>query len=276
MEQKSAFQLLIEQQQFQLATQLLEKNIKAARLIDPRDDYTWGPESDLLGYTILAKQGAPAYVAYWQELIRFFIEDLEPAWGHLHKGHHYFRLGLGLLAVDLDRAMQTLDLSFQDDCQMAPQRTLDGLGTDVEDTQKAHPSYIALVILERLRWLEMGDYHDRFYQGLASLRFDVIYERKEVPRFKVQHALKRLIPPAQQETLISTHSQLTQVELLNMTQATFGLLGDFLWQVLACMLAKKQPPNIPDELEPNQGSGKPAYSGFLCRHLSTSRHRNYL
>ena len=45
----------------------------------------------------------------------FFVDELEPEWGHLHKGHIYFRLGLASANIDLRRARTELELAAMDD-----------------------------------------------------------------------------------------------------------------------------------------------------------------
>jgi hypothetical protein len=195
---KSKFISKIDASEFEDAVSVLKQELLNAVYVDPRDDYSWGPESDILGYRILEVEGPAAFNSYWEGLLDFFIDKLEPKWGHLHKGHLYFRLGLGHLAIDLERAKRYIIDALEED-----QIVAENYGPQIHEApiELLHrfPSYVTLVILEMLEEIswESESSKNAFYRGLAPLRFDVIWDKKEEEPSAVQHALEILIPESE-------------------------------------------------------------------------------
>ena len=192
---KSKFISKIDSVKFEDAASILKQELLNAVYVDPRDDYSWGPESDILGYMILEVEGPVAFNAYWEGLLKFFLDQLEPKWGHLHKGHLYFRLGLGHLGTDINEAKQYFVEALEED-QIVAESYAPQIHEDPTDLLHRFPSFVTLVILEMLEdipWSSI-DSRNTFYRGLTPLRFDVIWDKKEVEPSVVRHALEILLP----------------------------------------------------------------------------------
>ena len=231
---EARFNTLLEQGRFEEAASILKAELLKAEFVNPRDDYSWGIASDVLGYRILEEEGAEVFNAYWQDLLRLFEQELEPRWGHLHKGHLYFRLGLGNLGSDLALAKMRLEEALAEDRLVADTVAQD-LHMDAQALVERFPSYVTLCILERIDDDCFSSDEDRqeFYQGLVPLRFDVIWDRKEVEPTLVRHALEVIVPePGQPETL-AAWEQLTLASAQGLRTATLSLLGTLVEIVLS-------------------------------------------
>lgn len=206
---KSKFISKIDASEFEEAALILKQELLNAVYVDPRDDYSWGPESDILGYQILKVEGPGTFNAYWEDLLEFFINRLEPDWGHLHKGHLYFRLGLGHLGIDFESVKRYIINALEED-QIVAKNYGPQIHEDPTDLLHRFPSYVTLVILEILEDVPWRSVETRnaFYRGLASLRFDVIWDKKEVEPAVVRHALKVLIPEHELEKLLKIKEEL--------------------------------------------------------------------
>ncbi|UCF98346.1 MAG: hypothetical protein JSV89_02140 [Spirochaetaceae bacterium] len=98
------FNTLLMHQDFAGASQLLQIALQQAEIINPKQDKTWAPPADHLGYAILEAQGLREYQKYCEKILSVFEEVLERDWGHIHRGHIYFHLGFAyLLALNFPR-----------------------------------------------------------------------------------------------------------------------------------------------------------------------------
>lgn len=230
---------LIEEKKFPEAASLLKEHIKEAEIIDPRRDDSWGIDADILGYAILDHSGVAAFCSYWQDCLRFFIEELEPSWGHLHKGHIYLRLGTGYLATDLERAAEYLREGLEEDRLVVEQCKRSDPDLDVEETVRDSPANITLCVA---RILDAWSYSSKafkkqFFQDLVPLKFDVIWGPQEVDPRRVQRALGILEGESQMQAL-SALGELNRVFNQRLSLATMGTLESF----LAIFLRGKLPP----------------------------------
>src|SRR5262245_22940878 len=97
MRSQTDFDQFLISDRFEEAKMLLLEEIGSDRLIDPRLDPYWGRFANRLAGAIDRKCGTVEVVAFWESMRDFFMNRIEPIWGHAHKGHIYFRLGLSLL-----------------------------------------------------------------------------------------------------------------------------------------------------------------------------------
>ncbi len=234
---KSAFRNHISKKQFTEALTLLKVSIKKAEVFDPRDDYSWGPESDELGYAILAEEGHQAFIQYWEDLIEFFQEQLEPQWGHLHKGHLYFRLGLGSFALDVAKAKSNILAALKED-QIVAESFSRTMRLSREKLLRRFPSYVTLAMLERFdaRAFSSKEDESAFYRGLAPIRFDVIWDKKEVEPSLARYALGRVVPKAGVEIAGLLHKELAlscaQQQSYSPISLVASLADVILWSLL--------------------------------------------
>jgi tetratricopeptide (TPR) repeat protein len=234
---ESRFNALMNKGRFDEAATLLKEELVRADFVDPRDDYSWGPASDVLGYRILEEQDARAFNAYWRDLLAFFQEDLEPKWGHLHKGHLYFRLGLGYLGSDLTLAGEFLEEALAED-RLVASAVAGNWHTEVETLVHRFPSYVTLCILERIGdgFFASEKDRQRFYRGLIPLRFDVVWDRKEVEMSLVHHAIETIVSEPGRELALATRQELTLASAQQLRTATLSLLASYLEIVLSSIL----------------------------------------
>jgi hypothetical protein len=234
---QSRFNDLLNDNRFDEAAALLKGELIRAEFVDPRDDYSWGPASDVLGYRMLGKQGAQGFNTYWRDLLEFFQEELEPRWGHLHKGHLYFRLGLGHLGSDLNLARVYLEEALAED-RLVANAVADDWHTREDILVHRFPSYVTLCILERIRDSYFASEEDRqsYYRGLVSLRFDVIWDRKEVEMSLVHHAIATIVPELGREQALAARHELALASAQQLRTATLSLLGSLLEILLANIL----------------------------------------
>ena len=229
---------LIEERKFPEAASLLKKHINEAEIIDPRRDDSWGIDADILGYAILEHSGDAAFCSYWRETLRFFEEELEPSWGHLHKGHIFLRLGTGYLATDLERAAEYLRKGLEEDRLVAEQRRRSDPGLDVEETVRDSPAYVTLCTVKILdAWSYPSKaYKQSFFHDLVPVKFDVIWGPQEVDPRRVERALGRLVG-RRSEQLSAALGELNRVFDQRLSLATMSTLESF----LAIFLREKMP-----------------------------------
>ncbi len=95
---QTQFQELLAAAKFEEATALLRSELLSDRFIDPRSNYHWPTFADELARTLGNKRGENAVTEFWDGLASFLQKQIEPKWGHVHKGYVYFRLGLNVAA----------------------------------------------------------------------------------------------------------------------------------------------------------------------------------
>jgi hypothetical protein len=213
---------LMDDGRFDEATALLKRHIAEAEIMDARDDATWGPTLDVLGYRILAEKGAEAFLAFWEDFLEFFEKELEPAWGgHLHKGHLLMRIAAARFHQGGAAARETYVEMLAEDHLAARvvadnvQVSAGALGLafpsyattelyDPADRERAtdvlterFPSYTALCILERIDdgYFASTEEMERFYRGMVPVQFELIWARSEVEPSVARQALRTVLPP---------------------------------------------------------------------------------
>jgi hypothetical protein len=220
---------LIEEEKFQEAGALLQQHIREAEIIDPRRDESWGIDADILGYAILEHSGTDAFCAYWQDCLRFFVEQLEPSWGHLHKGHIYLRLGTGYLATGLEKAAACLLKGLEEDRLVAEERRKTDPELDVEETVRDSPAYITLCTARILdRWaFSSEDFKRKLFQDLVQVKFDVIWGPQEVDPRRVRRAVHRF-QGSGQAPMMAAMDELNRVFDQRLPLATMSTLESLL------------------------------------------------
>ena len=64
----SKFNALLKRQEFTAASAMLYEALQQAEITNPKQDDTWAPPADHLGYAILKAQGVQEYQKYWEKL----------------------------------------------------------------------------------------------------------------------------------------------------------------------------------------------------------------
>jgi hypothetical protein len=231
---------LIEEQKFDEAASLLKHHIREAEIIDPRRDDSWGIDADILGYAILDHSGIAAFCSFWQDCLRFFIEELESTWGHLHKGHIYLRLATGYLSTDLEKAAIYLSKGLGDDRLVAEDRRKSDPELDLEESVRDSPAYITLCTVRILDlWSYPSEAFKRdFFTDLVRVKFDVIWGPQEVDPRRVQRALGKIVTD-HKEQVLTAMGELNRVFDQRLPLATISTLESFLKILLDSLLPKK-------------------------------------
>jgi len=238
MEKKSHFIESIDNKQFVEAGLILKEHLKAANYVNPRDDYTYGPEMDLLAYALLEDEGPEAFARIHEEFLQFFIEELEPIWGHLHKGHFYMRQGLAYLAIDTSKAYECFESGYQEDRLICKDFFDAGQVADGEIRARLSPNYVSLLILERSKpeYFDSPLDQQSYFAGLSPLRMEVFWERHGIEQFPIIAAIKRLTPVSETETLLQAYQEICNNTGLDHTFALPALVSTFLKRLLLSKL----------------------------------------
>ena len=228
MNKKSKFYQLIEDKRYRDATDLLKDEILKGEYVDPNNDYTWGVESDVLAFRILYDMGLKQFVDFHKDLLDLFL-SLEKEWGHLHKGHLYGRIGISQLAFDKSAAFSCLETAYEEDFLLAKKMAGKERFLSVEEIALTFPSYVALSILERLRqWKFDGvEQENDFYTGLSYLRFDVVWDKKQVDATIVRNAISKLIKPESLQYTLMAHREISTITNLEMGFSLMSGVTDF-------------------------------------------------
>jgi hypothetical protein len=238
---------LIAENDFPEAASLLKQHIREAEIIDPRRDDSWGIDADILGYAILESSGSDAFCSYWKDFLHFFVEELEPDWGHLHKGHIYLRLGIGYMATDVEKSAEHLRKGLEEDRLVAEERRRTDPRLDVEETVQDSPAYITLCTVRILdAWsFPSKAFKRRFFQDLVSVKFDVIWGPQEVDQRWVQRALMRF-DITNQAQVMAALNELNRVFDQRLPLVTMSTVERFLGIVLQGKLrmTSSQPKNL--------------------------------
>ena len=185
---QTQFQQLLAAAKFEEATALLQSELLSDRFIDPRLNYHWPTFADELAGTLGSKRGENAAVTeFWEGLASFLQKQIEPKWGHVHKGYVYFRLGLNVLHSDIQKGRQYLESAFEED------KILQQLQGSPEASSQS--AYIILAILEQIEDSEFSSVEDkrtfitRFFKA-----FDTAITGRAVKAELIEAAIAAIAP----------------------------------------------------------------------------------
>ncbi len=233
---QTRLETLIGKRDFDRARGLLECQLSAGEILDPRTDQEWTPVADLIAAHISAEEGLDATVEYWEALLRFFVEVIEPEWGHSHKGHIYFRLGLLEARRDLIAARQRLEEARAEDNIL--RRSQASSEEEAARLAMQSSSYVALALLERIDDEDFSSAHERsqFMDNLFGTSFDAAISGGIVNPQLVNTALKKLLPASAYEPTVTLHDELTAASAAGLSFSTVSLTGTVLESVLVNIL----------------------------------------
>ena len=234
---------LIAEERFGEASALLRRHLREAQILDPRRDDSWGIDADILGYAILEHRGVDDFAAYWRELLDFFVEQLEPEWGHLHKGHIYLRLGAARLAEDIEEAAAVWKQGLAEDRLVAESRRRSDAELDVEETVRDSPANVALCTALLVdRWpFRSAEKKRQFFIDLVPIRFDVIWGPQEVDPRRVQRAIRRVFQGSA-VSVLKDKQELDQVFDARLQLAIMSTLERFLVNALTTCFSENLAP----------------------------------
>ena len=233
---QTRLETLIGKRDFDRARGLLECQLSAGEILDPRTDKEWTPVADLIAAHISAEEGLDATVEYWEALLRFFVEVIEPEWGHAHKGHIYFRLGLREARRDLPTAKKRLGQAREEDIIL--RRSQGSSEQEAKFLAMQSSSYVALALLERIEDSELSspDEKDQFIENLFSKSFDAAIQGQIVIPHLVTAALETLIPPESLSPTVALQQELVTASAEGLLFSIVSLTGAMLESVLLGVL----------------------------------------
>lgn len=169
--------------------------------------------------------------------MKFFEEDLEPTWGHLHKGHILFRLGLAKLVDDVATAKTYLEKALDED-RLLKKEQAGSKTIDIEKAVRKYSSYVMLCIIERIEdeHFDSDTEKQRFFQELVSPSFDAAIMRQEVKPELIQESIKQIVPQQALEQTLEARQELDIVYAQRLQMATVSLAGAFLENILLGIL----------------------------------------
>lgn len=237
MGENSKLNELLNKSRFNEAASLLKSHLAKAEIIDPSNDGSWAPYADQISFKILSDKGQDAFNVFWEDLLKFFEEDLEPTWGHLHKGHILFRLGLAKLVDDVANAKVYLEKALDED-RLLEKKRAGGKTIDVEKAVRKYSSYVMLCIIERIEdeHFDSDTEKQKFFQELVSPSFDAAIMGQEVKPDLVHESIKHILPQQVLEQTLEARRELDIVYAQRLEIAIVSLAGVFLENILLGIL----------------------------------------
>jgi len=225
---------IVENKKFNQAKEIVKKFLEDAEIANPRDDFSYYLPVDYLGYEILREEGPDAFCNYWLELIKLYEEKLEPIWGHLHKGHFLYRLGVGKFAVNIDEAKKYLEIALkEEDIAIKEYQKAFNLEVSFEKSIAKYPDYALLVLIDIIgdSFFESVDEKNRFYKGLTYQNWDSIYTPHPTDPDLVFKAIRKITPPKGFEKVIKVYNELETSYNLKLPVAILAL-GKYFIEIL--------------------------------------------
>lgn len=238
---KSKLNEMMEQGNFEQAAALMKGYMLKAEIIDPLRDESWGPAADEIGSGILRHRGAKAFCEYWEDMLVFFEKELEALWGHVHKGHIYFRLGFGYFGVDRAKAGKYLEMSFQED-SLFERNYQDSTGIRIpfDESLARFPSYVVLVMMELLEnGFANSQEEQRFYAGMSFLNWDIVWGPKEADIDVVKKSIGDIVKGPEAVRIYKIYGELCAVYAQRLPSATLSMICTFMESLLRYKLGKK-------------------------------------
>ncbi|GKS58279.1 hypothetical protein YTPLAS18_18060 [Nitrospira sp.] len=232
---RTEFMSLLSEDRFDAAKEVLQDELNSGRLIDPRLDRHWPELADKLSIEIGSNLGRTAVIRFWEDMLRFFVEVVEPKWGHAHKGHIQFRLGLALLLDDMNRAKKFLEASYQEDKVLVEEQ-----GAVV--AAEVQSAYVALALLERIEDREFSTQAEKLgFIGILFEAFDKTIIGEELNSQRVIQALVKIVPPDEQfSECVAISHELREALKRELPLAIVLLTGTLLEAVLLSQLLFKR------------------------------------
>ena len=237
MGESSKLNELLNKSGFDEAALLLKDHLAKAEIIDPSNDGSWAPYADQISFKILSDKGQDVFTSFWEELLKYFEKDLEPTWGHLHKGHILFRFGLAKLVDDVAKAKMYLEKALDED-RLLEKKRAEGKTIDIEKAVRKYSSYVMLCIIERIEneHFDSKIEKQKFFQELVSLSFDAAIMGQEIKPELVGESIKCIVPQQALEQTLEARRELDKVYAQRLQTATVSLAGVFLENILLCIL----------------------------------------
>jgi len=230
MTEMTSFDRFLGAKDFIGAESLFKKQLLEAEIIDPSNDRTWAQYANQISREI---EKIDDRCAFWLRLSQFFENDLETKWGHLHKGHIFFWLGLTCLLEDVAKAKIWLEKALEEDRELERIR-----GTKNLENSSA---YVTLCLIERIE-----DSHfnpdvekQKFFKELFPRSFDAAIFGQEIDPERIKKSITNIVPKESLDQALELKRELDMVSRQRLQTATISLAGSFLESVLLGILYYK-------------------------------------
>lgn len=213
------------------AESLLKDNLSNAEMIDPSNGESWARYADQIGGGM--GKNVDRY-NFWERLSIFFKDDLEPKWGHLHKGHIFFRLGWTKLYENVESAKSWLEKALEEDHLLEKSK---GTG-DVDRAVTDYSAYVALCLIERIEdsHFNSGKEKQKFFEELLSPSFNSAIIGKEMNTELVNKSIEKIVPKESLTQALDIKQELDAACTHRLQTATIALAGSLLESVLLGVL----------------------------------------
>ena len=219
---------------YEEASSLLCDQLKSASIINPSDPKTWGNLADQIWRKIRDNKGNDEAVLFWEEMLAFFQNEIEPIWGEVHKGHIYFRLGFCSAYKDGEKTITYFELA-QEEERRTQAAIHPNQPTKVKSQCKLLSSYVALSILKRIKiWDKLQGKGRQFFITNFLDAFDAAISDSTKPKQEVHAAIRKLVKNNRTTYNLAKelYEELLQVSKLKQNHSTLFTTGAILEIVL--------------------------------------------
>ena len=183
--------------------------------------------------------GVQETINFWESLYQFFINQIEPKWGRVHKGHIFFYMGIARAQNSIDSAKNDLEKAYSEDCITEKERG--GTAQEIEQRLQKYSAYVALAILERITDAALSDNVDlqHFWGGLFGPSFNAAILGHSVNPALIEKSLDCLSAPEMHDMIIERYTELELVTRNNLAFSCVSTAGSVLEAILLGILHYK-------------------------------------
>jgi tetratricopeptide (TPR) repeat protein len=235
----SKLNILLDKKEFSKAWSLFKEQLEKADIINPKEEETWRDYADQITFNLRAVKGYDAFIEYWEDLLSFFKEKLEPKWGDLNKGRIFFRLGVFYLSNDINRGREFLEYALE---ESRKQEIIKGT-KDVEEEIKKYSSYTALCIVEQIHYIQnqgegfvIQEEQQVFFENLFTA-FDLVIQGIQVEIESIEEFVREIVPAEGVQQIMESWDELNRAYNQRFKIAIVALAGIFTENILLSILS---------------------------------------
>jgi hypothetical protein len=234
----SKLNLLLEQKEFEQAESLLKDHLVKAEIINPKVEETWREYADQITFDLIAIKGHDAAIGFWEDLLSFFVKQLEPKWGILNKGRIFFRLGIYNLFKNIDKGKHFLEKALEE----SRRQEIDKGVTDVSKEIQKYSSYTALCIVEQIQNIQaQGEGFSTvaeqqiFFDNLFTA-FDLVIQGIQTEIKSIEEFVRKIVPPEGVQKTMESWDELNRAYNQRFKIAIVVLAGIFTENIILSIL----------------------------------------
>lgn len=214
------------------AESILKTQLSKAEILDPSDGSSWAQYADLISNRF--ETNIKRY-EFWKGLLSFFEDDLEKKWGHLHKGHIFFRLGITIAYEDVKQAKSWLMKALEEDRLLEKNKETG----DVDKAITNYSAHVVLCIIERIDDSELNsEEKQKLFKGFFS-SFDAAIFGQQMNQELVNKSIARIVPKELLDHALEVKQELDTASRQGLQTATISLAGSLMESILLGILFYK-------------------------------------